>query len=180
MQLAAKPCAACGGMFTPPRTRHRACSRSCAAVLMRETKTQQGIDSARTRMWAKVDKTPTCWLWQGRTNSNGYGYIYIANQRYGVHRLSYAWSVGPIPDGLVIDHLCNVRGCVRPDHLRVTTQAENVLAEHSSTLARLRGEQVACIHGHAFTDANTYRRKNGTRACRTCLRERQRVKRPAA
>ena len=67
-------------------------------------------------------KTP-CHLWQGATQSRGYG------QAQGgrlVHRLIYEQAHGQIPKGLVIDHLCNVRACMNIDHLRATTNGENI------------------------------------------------------
>lgn len=73
-----------------------------------------------------------CWLWRGSHGpaSNGYGRIGVGTQRQRrsrlAHRVSYELLVGPIPDGLVLDHLCGVRHCVNPDHLEPVTQKENV------------------------------------------------------
>lgn len=83
------------------------------------------------RFWEKVDKTPSCWLWTGAI-SGGTGYGSFAtmlgrNERKGVgaHRWAYEALVGPIPEGLVLDHLCAVRRCVRPEHLEPVTIGEN-------------------------------------------------------
>lgn len=62
-----------------------------------------------------------CWLWRGRAYGSGYG----SYRGQGAHRYLYECFNGPIPDGLVIDHLCRVRNCVRPDHLQAVTVAEN-------------------------------------------------------
>jgi hypothetical protein len=73
-----------------------------------------------------ADKTDTCWLWTGTIANNGYGHIYReGGPLMTAHRLSYEVHVGPIPDGLTIDHLCRVRHCVNPDHLEPVTVAEN-------------------------------------------------------
>lgn len=71
-----------------------------------------------------------CWLWQGPRVHNGYGIISI--QGSGVkttiraHRYAYEALVGPIPEGLQLDHLCRVRRCVNPAHLEPVTARENV------------------------------------------------------
>lgn len=68
-----------------------------------------------------------CWLWQRAINSAGYGAVSRNGKKgRGAHRVYYEEHRGPIPAGMVIDHLCNVRRCVNPDHMVVTTQAGNV------------------------------------------------------
>lgn len=66
-----------------------------------------------------------CWIYQGYLNPAGYGMIDGGTQVF-THRLTYEHFVGPIPDGLVIDHLCRVPACCNPDHLEAVTQRENV------------------------------------------------------
>lgn len=82
---------------------------------------------AAERFFSKVDKTPTCWLWIAGTTRGGYGIFGTEDTRKTTtaHRWSYEHHIAPILTGLVIDHLCNVRNCVRPDHLEVVTYAEN-------------------------------------------------------
>jgi hypothetical protein len=92
--------------------------------------------SIEERFWAKVDKTEGCWLWKaaisgGRRGAKerGYGYFGITSKNIvRAHRWSYEQAYGPIPRGLVLDHLCRVARCVRPEHLRAVTQAENIRA----------------------------------------------------
>lgn len=79
------------------------------------------------RFWAKVDKTETCWLWTAAIRRrSGYGVFSHQARTMLAHRFAYELLVGPIPDGLVIDHLCRVRHCVNPDHLEPVTQRENL------------------------------------------------------
>lgn len=81
------------------------------------------------RLWAQVDKTAPdgCWLWTGATK-NGYGAVYAAAGRSEpAHRVAYQLLVGPIPGGLVLDHLCRDRRCVNPEHLDPVTHAVNIL-----------------------------------------------------
>lgn len=119
------------------------------------------------RFWAKVEKTETCWLWTAAI-VKGYGRFFDEDLRpVGAHRWAYQTCVGPIPDGLTLDHLCRVRNCVNPDHLEPVTQREN--------MARIP-LKTHCPHGHAFTAANTYVRRpkrpglRPARQCRECAR----------
>lgn len=66
-----------------------------------------------------------CWTWIGRIDARGYGQMRIAGGSFGAHRVSYALHVGPISPGLVVDHICHVRNCVNPDHLRLATVKQN-------------------------------------------------------
>jgi hypothetical protein len=122
-----------------------------------------------TRFWEKVQKTETCWLWTAQIAKNGYGRFkpeYIARQ---AHRVAYELLIGPIPDGLQLDHLCRVRHCVNPAHLEPVTGRENILRGFAPSACRAR--QTECWRGHPFDDVNTYRRTDGTRACRECNRD---------
>jgi hypothetical protein len=82
-----------------------------------------GDDEAR--FWSYVEKTEDCWLWVGAIGSSGYGRLKVAGRDVGAHRFAFELLVGPIPEGLTIDHLCRNRPCVKPDHLEPVTLAEN-------------------------------------------------------
>lgn len=87
------------------------------------------------------------------------------------HRVAYERTVGAVPDGLHIDHVCRNHACVRPDHLRPRDPHENM----SDNGLR---DRAACKNGHEYTPATTaYRERHGrvARVCRTCERERQKV-----
>jgi len=123
------------------------------------------------RFDAKVQRTATCWLWIGATNQKGYGTFWSGDVRTGAHRWSYEYHVGPIPVGLEIDHLCRVRHCVNPAHLRPVTPLENkrMIRGRNSNMGKTH-----CLNGHEFDAENTYVRPGGGRHCKACQRERSR------
>lgn len=86
------------------------------------------MPSLEERFWPKVDKSGDCWLWLGSTWHYGYGCIYVAKPRKAAnaHRVSYEMANGPIPKGLFVLHRCDNPRCVRPSHLFLGTQMDNV------------------------------------------------------
>lgn len=96
------------------------------------------VPTEAERFMVKVEKTDTCWNWTALTNQHGYGRFHVRegdSQRMLVaHRYSYELHVGPIPAGLILDHLCHNRACVNPEHLRVVTYRQN--GEHREGVPR--------------------------------------------
>lgn len=78
------------------------------------------------RFWVKVNKTDTCWLWTACLFTCGYGAFGLGGKQYPSHRIAYMFTYGEIPDGLKVCHACDVRNCVRPDHLWLGTQKDNI------------------------------------------------------
>lgn len=81
-------------------------------------------DEAR-RFWSKVEKTPTCWLWTAGRFYDGAGAFGVGGRAVHAHRWAYEHSVGPIPAGLELGHVCLVQLCVRPSHLKPVTHRVN-------------------------------------------------------
>lgn len=116
-----------------------------------------------------------CWI-IARPKRNGYAATNVKvdgkhKMRY-VHRIAYETFTGPIPDGLVIDHLCRVRACCNPAHLEAVALAENTRRGFAA--------KASCKHGHLLTGANLKwrraggRRRRPTRVCVECSRRRAR------
>lgn len=83
-----------------------------------------------------------CIVWTGTRETNGYGVARISGVSSRAHRLTWEMKHGPIPAGMVIDHLCHNRACVNTDHLRVVTQKENtrnLRGAHRDSLTGVRG-----------------------------------------
>lgn len=127
------------------------------------------------RLLAKTMPEPNsgCWLWVGALNPiSGYGNFWLGpKQPTNAHKAAYLLLVGPVPEGLEIDHKCRNRACVNPDHLEPVTHRENFVrgAGPALTSKRLRA-RTHCKQGHPLDGANLILQKNGKRNCRECCR----------
>lgn len=79
------------------------------------------------RFFEKIDKNGPngCWIWTGARSSDGYGSFNVDRKTYGTHRLSWIIHKGPIPEGMLICHICDVVSCVNPDHFFLGTNLDN-------------------------------------------------------
>lgn len=129
------------------------------------------------RIADRLDFAPGgCWLWLGSSDPRGYGRIDTRVDGRKAPRLVYRvlWEavVGPVPDGLELDHLCRTPACVNPDHLEPVTHAENLLRGESPAARNAR--KTHCKRGHEFTHENTWvNPRTGGRQCRACFRLRK-------
>jgi hypothetical protein len=122
--------------------------------------------SIRVYQWEKFLKRiymdGQCIRVNGVTNGRGYSSLYIENRNFLTHRFTYMFFVGQIKKGLVIDHKCRIRDCCNPDHLRVVSQRENILAGNGATA--YHAKKTHCPKGHQYSFL-----KNGKgRRCRVC------------
>lgn len=124
------------------------------------------------RFWSKVDRRghDECWEWMAAKVPMGYGQLRIPGGHLYAHRVAYEELVGPIPDGLSLDHLCRNTSCVNPAHLEPVTHRENCL--RGVGFSAKNALKTHCKRGHEFSEENT-RAYRGRRLCRACDREYQ-------
>lgn len=128
------------------------------------------LPSTEDAFFAKVNESEAgCWEFSS-LNANGYGTWQVEGRRVLAHRWAFTHLVGPIPDGLGLDHLCRNRACVNPGHLEPVTQRVNTLRGEGP--AARNSAKTECLRGHPFTPENTYVTPDGRRMCRTCSAER--------
>lgn len=123
------------------------------------------------RLWHRIVLTEEgCWSVSGATTTDGYAVLALNKREDGTrktvraHRAVWQELVGPIPDGLVIDHLCEVRTCINPLHLRVCTQGENN-ARSGASITAVTARRTHCARGHEY-EPDPY--APGKRWCPTC------------
>lgn len=149
-----------------------------------------------TRFWQYADTSggpDACWTWGGDVHKSGYGSIYVHGGRpqlQKAHRFAYERLVGPIPDGMEVDHTCHTkecptpgmgdphRSCVNPRHLEVVDRPTNIRRSQAPEKTREMFAAIThCPQGHPYDEANTIWRKAKNksgiypaRVCRTCHR----------
>ena len=102
------------------------------------------------RILNSTDRETGCWLWKLAVNNRGYAMIRTRDRKMTLaHRVSYEVHIGPIPDGLVIDHLCRNRTCVNPAHLRAVTPKQN--SEHKAADSHKARSGVRGVVWHVAT-----------------------------
>lgn len=146
-------------------TRSRASARKAGLAGSASAKAARFAIPFEERIAPHIERIDDCWLWTGYCYGNGYAALSWQGRQQLLHRLSYEHFRGPIPEGLVIDHLCRTKNCINPDHLEPVTSGENTR----------RAMRTHCINGHEFTPENVYMPKDGKRYCRTCRRARVRA-----
>lgn len=119
-----------------------------------------------SRFWLKVWRRGDCWEWRGARQSEGYGiFIDSGGSCTTAHRIAYEYAYDILPDGLVPDHLCRNRWCVRPSHLEAVTEKVNILRGNAPPAKH--AVKTHCKRGHLFDERNTIHERHGRR-CRIC------------
>jgi hypothetical protein len=135
------------------------------------------VQDVSDRFWKHVARGPGCWDWQASKNPLGYGRFKLAGRVEWAHRVAYQLIVGPIHEGLVIDHLCRNPSCVRPSHLEPVTVQENVRRGMDARGGlNNNSRKTHCKRGHLLAGANLYPSTEGYRICRICEKLRWKAK----
>lgn len=134
------------------------------------------------RVWkrVKIDPDTGCWNWTGPTMGKGYACINWEGRSWLIHRAVYTFTVGPIPEGMELDHLCESKVCCNPAHLEpVTTEVNS--KRSPNTLAAKNAAKTHCPQGHPYDEENTKwtwmtgrRQKRLVRLCKACATEHHR------
>jgi len=112
-----------------------------------------GASLADRLRFHSVETAGGCRVWTARVNEQGYGITNIRGRPYRAHRAAWECAHGPIPEGMVVRHKCDIPGCVNVDHLEIGTQLDNVadrdargrhkpLSGEANGFAKLTEEQV--------------------------------------
>ncbi len=155
----------------PHRLRHRL--QGWRNALLRTAAKREGgrMTDQTPRFWAHVVKSDGCWLWNGSLIRAGYGTLSHSVKPKLAHRYSWVLHNGPIPVGLFVCHHCDVRNCVRPDHLFLGTHSDNM----RDALAKGRyahQRMTHCKNGHPRSDyARPLRSPDKPRYCIQCSRD---------
>lgn len=132
------------------------------------TRPEFGDPRLPASFWRRVRVSESgCWEWAGARTANGYGRLRPGGRHVYAHRFAYEGLVGPIPEGLSLDHLCRVRHCIRPGHTEATTHRTNVRRGIGPTAVNAR--KTHCSRGgHPLFGDNLYVNPRGERNCRIC------------
>jgi hypothetical protein len=145
----------------------RFCSQRCNAYWRNATVIASRKDE--DEFFRRVDRSQGddgCWNWTRSLSQYGYARWNRKGHQVQAHRWAYEHFVGPIPEGLQLDHLCRNTKCVNPRHLEPVTNRENSLRGISP--AAQNAKKTHCHQGHPFAGDNLYISPKGKRGCRIC------------
>lgn len=131
---------------------------------------EERFDALVNKQGAVPDHAPhlgPCWEFTRKPNSDGYAKLTVGDRGIPLHRWAYEYFVGPIPEGLQLDHLCRVRHCVNPEHLEPVTNQVNGL--RGEGFAAKQARQTHCKRGHLLEGDNLKPDKLGRRICKACV-----------
>jgi HNH endonuclease len=126
------------------------------------------VNALEQRIAERIRVEDDCWIWTRGTTREGYALLSVRNRTYVVHRLMYEILIGPIPEGLTLDHMCERPSCVNPFHCELSTMRENILRGNGPPAVNAR--KTHCKNEHPLSGENLYLHPDGRRECRICRR----------
>jgi HNH endonuclease len=152
-------CLVCKKEFEVPilqKEQRKYCGRACyLSTVKGRVRPSMRIPDMKAHILARIRVTDAgCWEWLKGKGWMGYGKTRHNSRTRPVHLVTYELFVGPIPEGKQLDHLCKNVICCNPAHLEPVTPRENVL--RSDNFCAKNARKTHCIHGHEFTQENTY------------------------
>lgn len=160
-------CPSCKTIFQLRRRTQKYCSEACFAQSL-VGNSHYPIRPVGYYFWPKVDASGHCWEWVGAVSPQGYGQLRVRGVLRQATHVAWELLIGPCPNGLVPDHLCQNRRCVNVgEHIEWVTYQENILRGYSSPARNAR--KTHCLKGHAFTLENTLSiPSRAGRICKIC------------
>lgn len=144
-------CGHCGAPVARPK-------KYCNAACYHEAGAQANIEG----FWDRATSGPGCWAWTRKVMYRGYGIFTIRGRRFFAHRIAWELTNGPIPEGMVVMHLCDNPPCVNPAHLSIGTHREN--AADKITKGRQRPGRLAKLTPEAVREIRVKLAAGATRA----------------
>lgn len=154
------------GCESPIKARERCARHYSIAMRTGEIEKIPRLDPMERFMRSYAEDGMGCWIWHGPIE-RGYGVFWVGRRKFQAQRWAYEKLIGPIPGGLVLDHIVCSRGaegCVNPYHCKPVTRSDN-------SARNAQAAQTHCKNGHEFTPENTYSRPGGGRVCKICRRK---------
>ena len=138
-----------------------------------ETTKRKGL-TLQEHLDTHTERGEGCWTWTGTLDRQGYGILHFGGKSHRAQRIAYEIERGPIPDKLVIDHLCRNPSCVRVEHLEAVDIRTNLLRGDLPRVSwAAQAAKTHCPQGHIYDLLNTKFTPDGRRSCRTCKTARQ-------
>lgn len=134
----------------------------------RHGSTDDPTPSAEVRFMRRIKFVGDCWIWTGSRFESGYGQFCEHGRNWRAHKWAYEHWIGPVEDGLVLDHvICGTPACVNPEHLEATTCKVNLMRS-DTTIASINAAKTRCPQGHLY---DACRLSDHGRLCMICMRE---------